>query len=142
MTYTNGFQLKAIKNITKNDFLLLCDFLNENFENITFEPEPITEGGIVYKPNLSSDKYYKSFRLNLNDIRKWRITEEVMSSWRNNEDVVIYKNEIIHPFLKAFYEAPSYTQDELKIWESGFSQIGLIVKGRYPSKKSLKIRIH
>ena len=143
MTYTRGFQLRAIKDITKNDILLLCDFLNDNFENITFEPEAITEGGIVYKTTLSREKYYKTFRLHLNDIRKWSwITDDVMSLWRNNEDVLIYKNEIIHPFLKAFYEAPSYTQEELKIWEIGFSKIGLIVKGKYPSKKSLKERIN
>jgi hypothetical protein len=142
MTYTRAYQLKAIKDITKNDILLLCDYLNTNFEGITFKPEGITEGGIVYHTNIP--RYYKSFRLDIrNDVGKWPwIRDDVMDEWRSNNDIIIYKGKVIDPFLKAFYDAPSYTHQELEIWEIGLEQIGLIVKGKYPAKKWLKERIN
>lgn len=142
MTYTRGFKLMAIKNITKNDIILLCNYLNTNFEGIDFKPEGITEGGIEYITN--ERRYYKSFRLCLyNNIGKWDwINKDVMTEWSNNEDIVLDKGKTIHPFLKAFYDAPSYTKEELEIWEIGLAKIGLIVKGKYPSKKSLKDRIN
>lgn len=142
MTYTRGFQLKAIKDINKNDIILLCNYLNTNFEGINFKPEGITEGGIEYITN--ERKYYKSFRFNIYDnIGKWDwIGNDVMNEWTNNNDIVIYKGKTIQSFLKAFYDAPSYTTEELEIWEIGLAKIGLIVKGKYPSKKSLKDRIN
>ena len=144
MTYTRAFQLKAIKDVNKHDIILLCDYLNTNFEGINFKPEGITEGGIVYNTNIPRARYYKTFRLSIdNNVGKWYpILDDVMTEWSNNNDIVIYKGKIIHPFLKAFYDAPSYTTAELEIWEIGLAKIGLIVKGKYPSKKSLKDRIN
>jgi hypothetical protein len=73
-TYEQGMKLTAMKQITKGDMVTLCRDLNTKYVDIglTFEPEPITEGGIVYKftkhPDNSEtprDKY-KSIRMNFN----------------------------------------------------------------------------
>jgi len=68
-TYTTGIKLTALKPVTKGDMVTLCKELNSKYEDIglTFEPESITEGGIVYKfPNNStfSRNKYKSIRMN------------------------------------------------------------------------------
>jgi len=71
-TYTQGMKLTAMKPITKGDMVSLCKDLNTKHldTRLTFEPEPITEGGIVYKfPDNSAiprDKY-KSIRMNFNN---------------------------------------------------------------------------
>ena len=50
-TYTSGMYLTATKDITKRDFVSFCKDLNSQHEvtGLKFEPEQITEGGIVYK---------------------------------------------------------------------------------------------
>jgi len=65
-TYTNGFYLTAVKPITKGDIVQLCKDLSSRHEatGLKFEPEPITEGGIVYKfPDNSPHDEYKSIRM-------------------------------------------------------------------------------
>ena len=52
MTYTCGYAIQMNEDVTKNDFVVLCELLNEHsiFKDIcTFEPEPITEGGIIFR---------------------------------------------------------------------------------------------
>jgi len=60
-TYTQGFYLTARENITKASFIALCNELNsKNVDTgLTFQPEPITEGGIIYR-NING---YKSIRI-------------------------------------------------------------------------------
>jgi hypothetical protein len=65
-TYTNGFYLTATKPITKGGMVQLCKDLNTSYEStgLKFEPESITEGGIVYKfPDNSPHDEYKSIRM-------------------------------------------------------------------------------
>lgn len=68
-TYASGMKLTALKDITKGDMVILCKELNKIHADsgLRFEPEPITEGGIVYIfPNNSTiprDKY-KTIRMN------------------------------------------------------------------------------
>lgn len=47
MNYGNGFKLVAQRDIHKRDIIQLCESLS--VLGCTFEPEPILEGGIVYK---------------------------------------------------------------------------------------------
>ena len=58
-TYTEGFSVKTKRPITKNDIINLCDVLESKNEYINvchFEPEPITEGGIIFKFKDDSKK--------------------------------------------------------------------------------------
>ena len=144
-TYTSGFTLKTEKIITKNDIITMCNLLNNKDEYLNlckFEPEGITEGGIIFKFNDGFDnKWYKTVRLRVYDGNikgKWYwINENVMSEWHKNNDMIFDKNQRFTIFLKSFYGAPLFTIEELKLWEYCFNQIGIVRVGRYPSKKSL-----
>ncbi len=140
-TYTTGYSLKSIKNITKNDIITMCNLLNNAMPDYKFEPEPIIEGGICYK-FYNKNKWYKTVRLNFQrggDGGDWggswpHINKNVMKEWVNNSDILLPENRKITTFLKSFYGAPSFTTEELKIWEKCFDQIGLIIVGRYPTE--------
>ena len=65
-TYTSGMYFTATKDITKRDLVSFCKDLNSQHEvtGLKFEPEPITEGGIVYKfPHNSPHGEYKTIRM-------------------------------------------------------------------------------
>ena len=69
-TYTEGMYFTATKQITKADLISLCKDLNSKYEatGLKFEPEPITEGGIVCKfPDNSPHGEYKSIRMRLDN---------------------------------------------------------------------------
>ena len=137
-TYTSGYSLKATTAITKNDIICLCSELNSRYTNgTTFEPEPITEGGIkfIFKDNSS---WYKSVRLRLCNKNKWPwITATVMNDWKDNTDILLHEQDKITLFLKSFHGAPVFTIEELQLWEECFNKIGLVTVGKYPTKNSL-----
>ena len=140
MTYTPGFYVTNDKNITKHDIITLCGLLNNDpfYANLcTFEPEPITEGGIVFK--FSNPMWYKTmrFRPRRDGVRWPWINANVMTEWFENQDVVIHKKNTFETYLKSFRGAPSFTIEELKIWETCLNQIGIRV-GTYPTKKMLQ----
>lgn len=145
MTYTIGFRLKTERIITKNDIIAMCNLLNSKdvYLNVCdFQPEGITEGGILFnfKDSVNS-KWYKTVRLGVNSGSskgKWGwINQNVMSEWSENNDIIFDKDNIFTIFLKSFHGAPPFTHEELKIWEECFNQIGVVKIGKYPSKKSL-----
>jgi hypothetical protein len=144
-TYNIGLSLKTERIITKNDIITMCNLLNSNckYSNLCdFTPEAICEGGILYNFKDEFDKeWYKSVRLCVNHNRAngnwYTITENVISEWTGNDDIIFQKNTKFTTFLKSFRGAPVFTLDELKIWEECFKQIGIIKIGKYPSKKSL-----
>lgn len=69
-----GFQLFSDKDITKKEFVSLCDNLqiifNEHYNttDYSFSPECISEGGIIFNNFNDKDKY-KSMRLFYTDKR-------------------------------------------------------------------------
>ena len=144
-TYTTGLTLKTTRVITKCDIITMCKSLNnkEEYSNLCeFEPEGITEGGIVYKFKDGSDNnLYKTVRLRVNSGAsngKWYwINENVMSEWSESNDMIFDTNKKFTIFLKSFHGAPLFTLAELKIWEVCFNEIGIVKVGKYPSKKSL-----
>lgn len=144
-TYAAGIRLKTERIIEKNDIITMCNLLNNKNEYVNlceFKPEGITEGGIVFKFKDNFDNtWYKSVRLRVNSGAtggKWYwITDNVMSEWSGNNDIIFNKNAKFTIFLKSFYGAPLFTIDELKIWEECFNQIGIVKVGKYPSKQSL-----
>jgi len=128
------------KDITKHDIITLCRLLNneEFYTNLcTFQPEGITEGGIVFK--FSDGNWYKTIRFRKRqDGLGWPwVNTNVMTDWLDNNDIVININNTFSTFLKSFHGAPPFTIEELKIWGGCFNQIGIRVV-TYPSIKSLK----
>jgi hypothetical protein len=65
------------------------------------------------------------------------VNENVMTEWSENNDIILDKNKKFTIFLKSFHGAPLFTLAELRIWEAGFNEIGIVKVGKYPSKKSL-----
>lgn len=147
-TYSSGLTFKTEQSITKNDIITMCNLLNDRDEYssqlCTFEPEPITEGGIVFKFKNNSE-WYKSVRFIKSDVimfskdyHQWDwINANVMAEWLENYDVVFNKGYKFDTCIYSFHGAPVFTLDELKIWEECFNQIGVKKVGKYPSKKKL-----
>lgn len=144
-TYAVGLTLKTKQIITKNDIITMCELLNskdEYFNLCEFQPEAISEGGIIFKfKDSSCNKWYKSVRLCVNvgeSKGKWYCVNcNCLSEWTGNNDVIFDKNNKFTLFLKSFHGAPPFTLEELKIWEDCFNQIGIVKVGKYPSKKKL-----
>ena len=147
-TYTNGLTFKTTKDITKNDIINVCNLLNSRVEysNLCeFQPEPICEGGIVFKfkQDNPDNKWYKTVRLGLGPCiifptRQWPwIDNDYLDKWTGSDDIIIDKNNKFETFLKSFDGAPPFTLNELKIWEECFNTIGIVKVGKYPSKKDL-----
>jgi len=128
-TYSYGYDLFFTRNITKGDMVNICNDLTNLFNNIyVFEPEPIRDG-FIYIKNLK----YKSMRLSCFQA-PW-INENVMEEWKDNNDIFVKKTtddkfngkrktysdtrigahgrNHYSTFLKAFYDAPPWTIDEL-----------------------------
>ena len=144
---TRGLTLKTERIITKDDIITLCKILNskDQYSNLCeFEPEGISEGGILFKfkDNLDN-KWYKSVRLCVNwdgSKGKWYwVNDNYLSEWTGNDDIIFDKNNKFTLSLISFSGAPLFTLEELKVWEECFNQIGIIKVGKYPSKKSLSI---
>ena len=144
-TYTSGYTLKTERNITKNDIITMCKLLSsrDEYSNLCkFQPEGITEGGILFKFKEGFDnRWYKTVRLcvyRAESRGNWPwINENVMTEWIDSNDIIFNINNKFTIFLKSFNGAPLFTIEELKIWEDCFNQIGIIRVGKYPSKKSL-----
>ena len=139
MTYTSGLSFKTTREITKNDIVTLCNLLNnhELFKDVcTFEPEPITEGGIIFKYINGENDWYKSMRMYCCN---WSyITDDPMIKWLNNNDMVFKKDVRFNTYLKSFREAPVFTQDELRAIEECFNKIDVYRVSRMVGKERLK----
>jgi hypothetical protein len=140
MTYTNGLTFITKKDITQNNIITLCNLLNnhELFNGLcTFEPEPITEGGIIFKYINGEQEWYKSMRLGLSG-KDWPWICNPMVSWLNNNNIIIKKDIRIYTYLKSFRNAPVFTQDELRAIEECFNKIDVYRVSRMVGKARLK----
>lgn len=147
-TYSTGFELKSIKDISKKEFVELCNNLEYKFNNYyntneySFSPECICEGGIVFNNFNNRDKY-KSLRIFFYDKRSGMhslygtIHPNIKEEWIKDESILIGNNSVIGTFLKSFYNAPKWTSDELKIFKECFENIGLYIE-TLPNRKELK----
>ena len=149
ITYCSGFDLKPKRIITKNDMVNICNDLNNIFDECTFIPEPITEGGILFfknKPYIDNAiEPYKTMRFGSCRETKWDWVnpDDVMAKWKDNNDVIFTpyirnkSNSKISTFLKAFDGAKPWTQEELIIFKRVFLQNGIETTTRLPAKKNL-----
>ena len=117
-TYTHGFKLNVLHNLSKGDILSLCNQLSTAFgPGNEFRPEPIGNGFLIWAQWPGKDaEGYKCMRLFADRDQSYRwpwIHQDVMEDWKENPDIVIPKGKY-YTFLKAFHTAPMWTQDELK----------------------------
>lgn len=136
--------LRTKHDICKGDMVVLCKCLNDEFKgSCEFQPEGITEGGILYNFN-DGTAGYKSVRLCIGmngSGGKWywinHDKDVAMREWVDNTDIIYTANTKFCISLKNLYGAPPFTIEELQIWEKCFNQIGIVKVGKYPSKKKL-----
>jgi len=132
-----GFILEAVKNISKKEFVQLCNNLQIEFNNYyntddySFRPECISEGGIIFN-NFNNRNSYKSMRMYFTDknyvakiksLYGW-INDNIKDEWMNDENILINENEYIKTYMKC-NNAPKWYKDELKIFKKCFENIGL-----------------
>lgn len=131
MTYTIGTSYISTKTITMADLNSVCELLST--PNVEAEVEGISEGGIKFHYKNIETKQYKSIRLDMG---------KTFPYLPSSDDVVLLKpKDKITTYLKAFYNSPSFTIEELLLIEDAFKTIGLIRKGKHPSKKRISERI-
>lgn len=123
--------------ITRADMVKLC-LLLENHpyfkeRSVKFEPEAITDGGIVYKSWLGEPleigKMYKSIRFT--HYFKWpQITTNVMNDWVDDQTELEQNNSKLHMIttLKAFRgpDGFHFTKEELLAIIDCFNDVGLV----------------
>ena len=87
-TYTHWVTFETKKNITKNDFVIICKKLENRSNDVSFEPERITEGGILFKP--TDNIGYKTVRFCRSSYhRSWPlINDDYLSEWTGSNDVL------------------------------------------------------
>ena len=165
-TYTSGYDLTVTRDITCNDISLMCTDLDAKFNDhfgsheYRFVPEAITEGGILmWKwPGKKEDgkSMYKTMRITFRKGWPWiyHNNDCCVEKWLGDDTVIrrdqtdlhlgpgipLFPRENSRPintFLKAFHGAPSWTVEELQLFEACFAKIGMVRKGRYPKKSSL-----
>jgi len=150
-TYTNSYDLKSNRVITKKDFIILCNLLTTEFNNYystniyKLQHEPITEGGIVFK-NFTGD-VYKTMRIYIAQFGKygwinpgvmdenhhammdevhrrgWFTPAQRAGEWKDNNDILCDKGVKMSTYLKSFRGAPVWTLHELKIFEKCFTAL-------------------
>ena len=134
-----GLTLHTKQDIYKGDIVVLCKCLNDEFKGLCeFQPECISEGGILYNFKDGTTGY-KSVRLDGN-VGKWdwiNSDEDVMSEWFENTDIIFAANTKFNISLRNLSGAPPFTIEELQIWEKCFNQIGVENVGKYPRKRKL-----
>lgn len=141
VTYTSGLTFQASRDITAKDISELCEILSKDpfYEGVQFEPEKITEGGILFQYPDAKEGWYKSVRFRMN--RKWPFFQE----WESNDQVLhettLWGHNQFTTYLKSFGGAPLFTVDELCVWEKAFSQLGCRRFGRMVGARRLKQQI-
>ena len=103
----------------------ICNELNTKIDYCTFQPEGIVGGGIEFVFNDTHTEKYKSMRLRLGRDWPW-ISQDVMNEWKDNTDIIVRpeREKCMVTFLKSFYDAPIWTDNELIMFTHAFSNNG------------------
>lgn len=146
-TYGSGARLRPTRDLTQRDLILMTDRLSEVFgSGWKFEPEAITEGGIIISQwPFKTPAMYKTFRFSAySDSVLWKEWPWVQIDYRTEwlaSNTVIFNRDPIYPkprvyrqwigtCLKAFDGAPAWTREELIKVENVFLEFGLLVYHR------------
>lgn len=132
-TFIKEYRLATTRNITKNDIVNMCYFLKMKYDELypdmdyNFEPEKISEGGIVFV-NLPEKKRckhaYKTMRFNRSDVWPW-LSDNPKDEWSRCEDVLFHKNELLKIDLRCLYGASDFSDEELTIFEECFEKFNI-----------------
>ncbi len=141
VTYCRGLQCKFTKNITKKEYIEICEELNVGFAekfggSYSFQPESITEGGLVMVQFPSKDgRMYKTMRHRLVYNNRlgmrtciswpWIGGDETIEAWKLDESVLIPSGTESDTFLKAFHGAPCWSIAELILVREVFLKHGI-----------------
>ena len=157
LTYLQGPHVEAMKDITEDTMVNICEELKERTDEANlepakkadFRPQAISEGGIHYchEREYDSDdcefKQRKSFRIGFNSSEygthnwPWLNEETVMTDWRDSTNVIMKKGQWTKTWLKAWEPAPMFTRQELKIIFEVLEKHGLKRDGKIPFKYQL-----
>lgn len=132
-----SFVLNAQKNITKNDFIELLHNLEQEFNSFYDSAEysfsPSAEHGIVFN-NFNDRDNYKSLNIwfidsSDNFIKNVfnEVNENFKNEWKNNEDILIKKNQYIRTKQQRKYHAQKWSKKEFAIFYNAFAKSGLIM---------------
>lgn len=113
-TYRSGPTFRATCDVTKGAFANACSVLG-------CRPEPISSGGMVFMDDRNA---YKS-------VRMWGfewpwINGDEMTTWWKNQDILIRKGTKVNTFLKAFYNAPAWTRQEIDNVIDSMAVMGMV----------------
>lgn len=97
----------------------MCDLFEATFPGVKCRPEPITDGGVqlIHWPGKQTQEEYKSFRFLSSQGYPWidEGTRDDASFFLSNRGKVVIK-------LKAFYNAPPFSDAELRAFRHIFEQ--------------------
>ena len=125
----NVFNATPKKDFTKGDFYNLCLMLKTAFDNkYEFEPQAITEGGIVFA-NLE-DNCFKSMKLygiTHNTTYGWIVKGATLSEWKDNNVILCKKDYMLTGNIRAF-NALKWSHTEIELFAKCFREIGFEVE--------------
>lgn len=129
-TFCPGPKLVITKNITKKDFIQMCNMMG-------CKPETLSEGGMrcIHTFGLKSLRFHleNSFlkgtciSLKVHERDKWPSVDDfTMTDWAENNSVLIHGNQEFGTTLKSFMNAHAFTHSELCQWETVFNRFGIL----------------
>jgi hypothetical protein len=155
-TYTAGWDLRFNKALTYGDYITLCERLakalntlhgiTDEADLIRVEPEPITEGGwrilggpggVYNLPHFKTMRHMLGSQLGVGDIMWPTVPPDAMTVWASSKAPIIPASCWSCTYLKAFYGAPPWTQDELRAFQSVFQEFEITTIGQIPENADL-----
>lgn len=128
-TYEDGPSLYFESDLSKGEFMEICNVLNEMFKHkLVFLPDQISDGGLkIQLANTPQNKnfIYKSMRFQVND---WPWIDNV-EDWYNNDETLFHKGKKIYTFLRAS-GAPCWTGKEVLAIRAAMYRYNVILENK------------
>ncbi len=125
-----AFKIQFTKNITRSQFIVMCNKLTEKIGNgFKIRPDLISEGGFIFsKDGFSIDKAYKAMRFYFGCDYPY-IRTDVMIDWINDNTILIpiSNNPQAYVGIISNYIAPKWTTEEIEIFKQVFIEYGAII---------------
>ena len=127
-TYTDGPKFVSYKDVISDDIIKACSHYTKLIGTVV-ERGSNSKGNMVYS-ELDGGQYKSvDLKIGCNDSRgQWS---------EDNASVIIPNGDTINTYLKAFNQAPIFTEIELAALETCFKEIGLKWIGKGPTKLDL-----
>jgi hypothetical protein len=131
-TYMDGPDIELHEQLTKDGMVRLCRSLETRFgDGNVFKPDAVGGGFIHWASwpgKTEGDEAYKCIRQCPRDSdNEWPWVErDAMTSWVGNQEVALEPGRY-DTFLKAFYAAPAWTADEMRVVRRCLADVGINV---------------